>query len=116
MTKLKVNSCSECPFRVIDYNPDACGHDTLEYCNLWRNVRKFDSSNSGIIDVYSQFEEDEVFIQCSYCQSQFDADDDCEFDESQCCCASINPSEAVVPELPLWCPLRDGKLTIEVVV
>jgi hypothetical protein len=113
MTELKVNSCSECPFRVIDYSPESCGFDTIEYCNHIRHFNKFDSSNNGIIDVYNSFS-DEDEIRCNYCQMYLESDGEDEFDESMCNCSSIQPSEPVVPDIPKWCPLKKESITVSV--
>lgn len=34
--EVKVESCNKCPFKVLDYDGNCLGDDTLLYCNLKR--------------------------------------------------------------------------------
>lgn len=49
---MKIKDCSECPFRVDDWNPDSNGYDMYVFCNLAKHlnlpqyrIKSYDSWN-----------------------------------------------------------------------
>lgn len=57
--KIKVTSCKNCPFKVLDYDPNVNGYDSLEYCKLQRFLtRNLEKYVNDTIRVFDSFEED----------------------------------------------------------
>ncbi len=57
--EIKVTGCNNCPFRVIDYDGNVIGYDSLDYCKLQRFLtRNYDKHVKDTIRVYDSFEED----------------------------------------------------------
>lgn len=54
MIEFIVKGCNDCPFKQINYNDYATGHDTIEYCNLCKSMGDTDN----ILEIYDSFKKD----------------------------------------------------------
>lgn len=54
---MKVKDCNNCPFCVIDFDPDYVGDDTLLYCNLVKFKGNF---TNNLITTYNSWNEENI--------------------------------------------------------
>jgi len=54
MIEFIVKGCNDCPFKQINYNDYATGHDTIEYCNLCKIMGDIEN----ILEIYDSFKKD----------------------------------------------------------
>lgn len=63
MNELIINGCYNCPFKQINYNDYAVGHDTIEYCNLCKSMEHIEN----IIEIYDSFKKDKPTETPNWC-------------------------------------------------
>ena len=57
--KIKVTSCNNCPFCILDYDGNTNGRDSLEYCQLKRFLnRNIQEYFNTTLRVYDSWEEE----------------------------------------------------------
>jgi len=117
--EIEVKNCNNCPFKVVDYDSECVGFDTVEKCNL----SSFVDQKYEAIAVYDSFrDEGSDADECDYCKNYWNEYHqniklnlpEPTFDESKCECDRLR--QEYIDNLPVvefkspdWCPLIELK-------